>query len=187
MLSLGHAEPGQRKCDRLADAAGADHGDDGMRGILHQPGDGPGKPRGVGVISDQPAVANHDGIDRADGARAWRQFVEQGNHRFLVGKGDVDPGKPETPDAVQQQPQFFASGAGDFDQLVVAMDAQRFGGALMHRRRRRMRNRRPDQAGEKPAVGRSKGAGGGRAHDLVVRVRGQVGERLGTSPDAGRR
>ena len=58
-------------------------------------------------------------------------------------------------------------GAGDFDQLIMAMRAERFGRTLMHRRRRRVRDRRADQAGEKAAIGRSRRSGG-RAHDLVI-------------------
>jgi len=46
------------------------------------------------------------------------------------------------------------------------MAAERFGGPLMHRRRRRMRDRRADQAGEKAAIGWGERSGG-RAHDLV--------------------
>src|SRR4029450_1441921 len=109
---------------------------------------------------------DHDGIDRADRLRPRRQLVEQGDHRLLVGEGYVDAGKSKTPRAVQQQPQFLAVSAGDFDQLIMTMRAERLGGALMHRGRSRMRDRRADQAGEKAAVGWSKRSGG-RAHDLV--------------------
>ena len=83
------------------------------------------KSRGVGVVTDQPAVADNDGVDRAHGGRFGRQFVEQSDHRFLVGKGDVDAGEAKTPDAVEQRAQLGRAGAGDFDQLIVAARAQR--------------------------------------------------------------
>jgi len=101
--------------------------------------------------------------------------------RGLFDGGDVDAHETELAEDIHGADHGLMSGAPvgayrdwlvpvsarDFDQLVMAMCAERFGGPLMHRGRRRMRDRRADQAGEKAAVGRSKGAGG-RAHDLVI-------------------
>ena len=153
------AEPGQRKGNRLADAAGADHGDGAMRGSGDEVGDGARETGRIGVVADQPVVADDDGIDGADQRGARRQFVEQIEHGFLVGKGDVDARKTQPPDALQQHLELFGSGIGDLDQLIMTMQAQRRGRPFVHRRRSRLRDRRAEQAGEKAVCGmRSGGA-----------------------------
>ncbi len=69
---IGNAEPRQRKRNRLADAARADQGHRAMRAGGDEVGDGSRKTGRIGVVADQPAVADDDGIDRADQCRARR-------------------------------------------------------------------------------------------------------------------
>ncbi len=69
---ISDAEPGERERNRLADAAGADQGDRAMRGSGDEGGDGARKTRCIGVVADQPVIADDDGIDRADHACSRR-------------------------------------------------------------------------------------------------------------------
>src|SRR5664279_948997 len=73
--------------------------------------------------------------------------------QFLIGKGDVDTRKAEPSHALEHPLQLLASGARDFDEVVVAAQAQRLGGALVHGRRGRVRDRRTEQTGEEAALG----------------------------------
>ena len=145
---FGDVEAGQREGDGLADAAGADHG----HRVLLRAGDEilrcSGEAGRIGVVAGQPAAAHHDGVHRADGAGAGREVVEQIDHGFLVGEGDIDAGKAELAHAIEDAAQLVAIRAGDLDELIVAARPHRLGCALMHRRRRRMRDRCAEQAGE---------------------------------------
>ena len=120
-------------------------------------------------MAGQSAIADHDGVDGADLRRARRQFVEQIDHGFLVGKGDVDAGKAQPPDALEQDLQFLPPGAGDLDQLIMAAQAQRLGSPLVHGGRSRMRDRRAEQAGQNAAAGN--GAMGGGFQDRTLWLR----------------
>src|ERR1019366_459702 len=103
-------------------------------------------------MADQPAVPDDDEIDRTDRRGIRRYLVEQIEHGFLVGKGDVDAGEAEPPDALEQDLQLVASGAGDFDELIVAVQAKRLGRPFVHGRRGRVRDRRTEQSSEKAAL-----------------------------------
>jgi hypothetical protein len=91
-----------------------------VRGGIDHFGCGVRKTRGVGIVADQPVIADDDGIDGADPGCVRRQFVEQIEHGLLIGKGDVDAGKTEPANAFEHQLQFVSSGAGDLDKLIVA-------------------------------------------------------------------
>jgi hypothetical protein len=132
---LGDIKFCQRKRDRLADAACADQGDGPLPRAFDQVAYSPRKTRGVGVVTDQSVIADHDGVDCADGRRTRRQFVEQIDNRFLVGKRHVDAGKAEPTHAVQQRAQLLTARAGNLDQMIVVADTQGMGSLLMHRRR----------------------------------------------------
>ena len=69
---FGNAEPGQRKGNRLADAAGADHGDGAMRGGRDESGHGSSETGRIGVVAYQPVIADNDGIDGANQGSARR-------------------------------------------------------------------------------------------------------------------
>ena len=61
------------------------------------------------------------------------------------------PAKPSRPNAFEQQLQFFASCAGDLDQLIVAMQVQRLGRPFVHGGAADCAIGRAEQAGEKAA------------------------------------
>ena len=131
---LADAEAGQRKGDRLADTAGADHSDGAMRGGVNKGGSSSRKAGRVGVVADQAVIADNDGIDRADLRCIGRQFVEQIDHGFLVRKGDVDSGKAQPPNTLEQSLQFFSPGTGNLDELIMAAKAQCLGRPFVHGR-----------------------------------------------------
>jgi hypothetical protein len=155
-------EPCQRKPDRLADTAGANHGHGAVPGGADERTDRSRESGRVGVVAGQPAFADDDGIDRPDLCSTRGQFVEQIDHGFLVGIGHVDAGEAQPPDAFEQYLQFLARGASHLDQLIMAAQIQRLGRPLVHGRRGRVRDRRTEQSGEKAAA-LSDGL-----HDLVV-------------------
>ncbi len=136
-IEFGDAKARKRERDRLADAAGADQRDCAMFRAGDQVADRARKAGAVGVVPDQPSVADDDGVDRADGARLRRHLVEQRDHGFLVGEGDVDAGEAKAPDAIEQRAQGGRIGVCDLDQLIMAANAQRIGRLFMHGRRRR--------------------------------------------------
>ena len=76
--------------------------------------------RCVSVFSLQSAVADNNGIDRANPRRLRRQFFEQIEHGLLVGERDVNSGKSQPAHALEIAFNYFPSGAGNFDELIVA-------------------------------------------------------------------
>ena len=64
------------------------------------------------------------------------------------------PAKPRRRTPSRMARKSLAVGTGDLDQLIVAARAHGLGGPLMHRRRRRMRDRRTEQAGEEASARR---------------------------------
>ena len=131
---LGDAEARQRKRNGLADAARPDDGDDVLPGTCDQISRRTRETCRVGIVTDQPAITDHDGIDRPHGGRTRRQFVEQIDHRFLVWKGNVDAREAKPSHLVEQRAQLLAAGARNFDKLIVAPHTQGAGSLLVHRR-----------------------------------------------------
>ena len=64
---LGDTKLRQRKCDRLANATCSDQGNGTLPRTLDQIACSPCKTRGVRIVTDQPVIADHDGVDRAHG------------------------------------------------------------------------------------------------------------------------
>ena len=63
------------------------------------------KAGGVGVVADQPAVATTTVLTAPIAAAPGASSSSSGDHRFLVGEGDVDAGEAEPPHAVEQHAQ----------------------------------------------------------------------------------
>ncbi|MNP42881.1 hypothetical protein D3C76_1366720 [compost metagenome] len=53
-------------------------------------------------MADAFAVLQHHGVDRANAAGFWRQFVEQRDDRLLARKGDVEAGEVHSLGCQQQ-------------------------------------------------------------------------------------
>src|SRR3990170_183030 len=121
------------------------------------------KPRMIGVVADQSTVAHHHGVHRAHRARGALHRVEELHHRFLEGMRDVDAGKAEKPDPVEDARQIPSREAEHvrIDQVIPHVDA---GGAprrLLHGRRERPRDPGPDQAEKGASIGHSRQEQGG--------------------------
>ena len=85
-------------------------------------------------------------------AAAGHDLVEERQDGLFVGIGHVDARESQRADAFEHRAQPGGVGAGDFNQVIVATKPQSLRGRFMHRRRRRMGDRRADQA-EQEALG----------------------------------
>ena len=75
---------------RRAGAAGADLHDPVALHVGQAAAEALGEARGVGVVADPAAVAQHHRVDRAQCRRVLGQLVQQRDHRLLAGEGDVE-------------------------------------------------------------------------------------------------
>ena len=177
---LPDAELDRRLRHGRAGAAGAD---------LHHPvelhvgqaaAEALGEARGVGVVADAAAVAQHHGVDRAECRRVLGQLMQQRHHRLLAGEGDVQAVEAHALGGGQQlrqrlgaQPQRL-----QVDAPVDVAQALRRTFLLVHGRGERALDAVADQAGQQARAGVGRGC---RNHGMLRQPRGAVSRAIASS------
>ena len=95
-----------------------------------------GEAGAVGVMADEPAVADDDGIHRVQGARVGRELIEQRDDFLLAGIGDVESGEAASL-CIRQQPGQRLDAHAELvqvDELVAEVQALLGRLVLMQRR-----------------------------------------------------
>jgi hypothetical protein len=112
-----------------------------------------GEPGDVGVVADGLAVADEDGVERADDRDLRRQPVHQRHHHLLHRVRDVQPVEPEVDGGREQRPEVVRRDGvvAELHDLVDVPQPVPHALALVELGRQRRPHALAEQAGEEGA------------------------------------
>ncbi len=96
------------------------------------------EPGGIRVLAHQPAVAQQEGVGRADGARRGRELVQQGQDGLFVGDGHIQAVQFRADQAAHQPRQLrlaFGQGGHRVEAVFTGQAQRRQGGVVQQGRK----------------------------------------------------